>query len=158
MPELATAAPKKREREPALDTAAVVGALPDAVLVIDADDVVRYVNPAAEQFFDTGAGVLCERGLDELAPFVGPLFGLVAKVRDGLATITEYDIELVSPRRKPRAVDVQVAAMTSNSVSKNQLLFLMLGTMASAVARVRALKPHWASGRPVKNMAFIRRL
>ena len=97
-------------RAPAWDAAAIVGALPDAVLVVDDDDVIRFVNPAAEQFFGAGAGLLCDGRLDELAAFDSPIVALVNKVRDGVATITEYDIDL-SPGRRARAVDVQATAM-----------------------------------------------
>ena len=36
---------------------AILGALADAVLVIDGDDCLRYANPAAEQFFGAGLPV-----------------------------------------------------------------------------------------------------
>ena len=39
-------------------TALIAGALPMPVLVVGPDLGLLFVNPAAEQFFDTGAGLL----------------------------------------------------------------------------------------------------
>lgn len=92
------------------DAAAIVAALPDAILVVDDDDVVRFVNPAAEQFFTASAEALCDRPLDEVIAFDSPLIALVGKARGGRGTITEYDVEISSPQRRARAVDVRVTA------------------------------------------------
>ncbi len=40
------------ESKPAPDAAAIIGALPDAVLLLDGDSIVRFANPAAELLFD----------------------------------------------------------------------------------------------------------
>ena len=108
---VATAAQSRRPRQAAPDAAALVRALPDAVLLVDDDGVVRYVNPAAEQFFDSGAGVLCGRSFDELVQFDSPLLALIAKVRDGGATIPEYGVDMLAPQRRARAIDAQVTAI-----------------------------------------------
>ncbi len=111
----ATAAARKRKHEGAPDSApdsdAIVRALPDPVVLVDGDDIVRYVNPAAEQFFEAGAGILRDRRLDELVQFDSPLLALVAKVRDGLAAVTEYGVDMLSPHRRARTVDAQVMAI-----------------------------------------------
>ena len=112
---MATAAARKGKHEAAPDSApnsdAIVRALPDPVVLVDGDDVVRYVNPAAEQFFEAGAGILRDRRLDELVQFDSPLLALVAKVRDGLAAVTEYGVDMLSPHRRARTVDAQVTAI-----------------------------------------------
>ena len=93
----------KRENHP--DSEAVFGALADALLVVDGEDVVRAVNPAAEQFFAAGAAHLIGVALGELVQFDSPLLALAAKARDGFGAITEYNLELLSPRLDPRTVD-----------------------------------------------------
>ncbi len=136
------------ERNVAVDATAIVGALPDAVLVVDGDDIVRVVNPAAEQFFDAGAGLLRDRPLDQLAQFDSPLLALVAKVRDGSTTVTEYDMELLSPGRGARAVDVQVTAMPD--VAGRVLVLLRERTIAHRLDRQLT---HLGAGRSVAGLA-----
>jgi PAS domain-containing protein len=55
------------------DTAVLLSALPDPVLALDRGDIVRFVNPAAEQFFGTSAarsrGIRCPNSLRPKARF-----------------------------------------------------------------------------------------
>lgn len=102
----------KRENHP--DSEAVFEALADALLVIDGEDVVRAVNPAAEQFFSAGAAHLIGLALGALVQLDSPLLALAAKARDGFGAITEYNLELLSPRHEPRTVDAQMTAMTDH--------------------------------------------
>ena len=97
------------DRKP--DAEAVFEALADAVLLIDGEDVVRAVNPAAEQFFAAGESYLSGVALSDLVQFDSPLLALAAKARDGFGAITEYNLELLSPRHEPRSVDAQMTAM-----------------------------------------------
>src|SRR5205823_9861264 len=55
------------------DPAALLAALPDPVLALDRDAIVRWVNPAAEQFLGTGAAGLCGHPLAEFILPQGPL-------------------------------------------------------------------------------------
>ena len=64
---------------------AVLDALPDPVLVVDAGGIVRYANPAAEQFFDTGAAVLSGTELDEIIAADSPLMALVHRTLEPFA-------------------------------------------------------------------------
>ena len=100
---------KKPESRP--DSDAVFEAVADALLVIDGDDVIRSVNPAAENFFSTGEAHLSGLALGDLVQFDSPLLALAAKSRDGGGAITEYNLELLSPRGNPRTVDAQMTAM-----------------------------------------------
>jgi two-component system nitrogen regulation sensor histidine kinase GlnL len=90
---------------------AILGALADAVLVIDGDDCLLYANPAAEQFFGAGASHLQSRDLGDLVQRDSPLLALAAKARDGASAVTEYNVDVLSPHSEARAVDVQMAAM-----------------------------------------------
>ncbi|MEE8439926.1 MAG: hypothetical protein V3S07_10075, partial [Micropepsaceae bacterium] len=55
----------------------IVGALPMPVILVGAQGEMSYVNPAAEQFFDMGAGLLSKHKLADLLPFGSPLLQLV---------------------------------------------------------------------------------
>ena len=56
-----TATAAKRTSDPPVETEAVLAALPDPILVLDAADRLRYANAAAEQFFDTGATLITDK-------------------------------------------------------------------------------------------------
>ncbi len=111
MASVATTAARKRVTNDAPDADAIARAMPDALLTVDGDDIVRYLNPAAEQFFGAGAGVLQDRPLDSLLQFDSPVVALIGKVRDGLAAVTEYGVDMRSPHHRVRAVDAQVTAI-----------------------------------------------
>jgi two-component system, NtrC family, nitrogen regulation sensor histidine kinase GlnL len=95
----------ERRRTP--DAAAVLGALPAPVLVLDAENRFRYVNQAAEQFFGISAAQLAPLSLADLIPSDNPLLLLARQVRDNEATISDHDLTIESPRINKRGIAVQ---------------------------------------------------
>ncbi|HEX3536252.1 MAG TPA: ATP-binding protein [Stellaceae bacterium] len=91
------------------DPAALLAALPDPVLALDRDGVVRWVNPAAEQFLGTGASALCGHPLAEFILPQNPLFILIESVWRGGGSIAEYDVLIEGPRLPARTVTIQGA-------------------------------------------------
>ncbi len=136
----------KRESRPVAE--AVFEALADAVLLIDGEDVVRAVNPAAEQFFATGEAHLSGSALGDLVQFDSPLLALAAKARDGFGAITEYNLELLSPRNQSRVVDAQMTAMADYP----GWVLLSLRTRSIAHKLDRQLS-HLGAGRSVAGLA-----
>ncbi len=144
----AATVPAQAQAKAPPDAAAIASALPDALLLLDGDDVVRLVNPAAEQFFDAGAGVLCDRPFDALIKFDSPIVALVAKVRDDLTTGAVHDVGVLSPHGRTRAVDVQVAALPD---APGWVLVLLRGrTLAQKLDRQLT---HLGAGRSVAGLA-----
>jgi two-component system nitrogen regulation sensor histidine kinase GlnL len=92
-------------------TSAIAGALPMPLLVVGAELNVLFVNPAAEQFFDTGAGLLRRQSLTDLVPFGSPLVQLVAQARERGASVSERDMDLTTPRNGERLADVIVTPL-----------------------------------------------
>src|SRR5438105_11125112 len=92
-----------------LQAATILGALPDPVIVIDRDEHIRFVNPAAEQFLGYGAGALCGSGLAAFVAPHSPLLSLVDSVWRVGNTISEYDMLLEGPRLGSRLVTIQGA-------------------------------------------------
>jgi two-component system nitrogen regulation sensor histidine kinase GlnL len=82
--------------------------LPIPVMVVGEDLRVLSVNPAAEQFFASGAGLLTKQCLDEIVPFGSPVLQLVAQSRDRGASVGERDVDLSMPRHGDRTADVVV--------------------------------------------------
>src|SRR5262252_7443181 len=80
------------------DAALLLSALPDPVIALDAADIVRFVNPAAEQFFGASAAALSGHPLTEIVPVQSPVFALIEAVRRTGGSIAEYDVPLEGPR------------------------------------------------------------
>ncbi len=92
-----------------LDPAGLLAALPYAIVVLDGDDVIRYVNGAAEQIFAQGASQLVGATTTRLMPHDSPLLSLVSQVRASGASISEYDVRVMLPRGETRDMTVQAA-------------------------------------------------
>jgi two-component system, NtrC family, nitrogen regulation sensor histidine kinase GlnL len=76
------------------ESAAVLAALADPVIVLDRSGAIRLVNPAAEQFFGAGAATLRGSALADLVAPHSPLLSLVDAVWRSGNTISEYDMPL----------------------------------------------------------------
>lgn len=96
------------------DAAAILGALPFSVIVLDEDDGIVYVNSAAEQFFHQGAPALRGRPMGELLPPDSPLFSLITQVRSTGASVSGHDLTMSVPRARPRRLTVQAAPFGDN--------------------------------------------
>jgi two-component system, NtrC family, nitrogen regulation sensor histidine kinase GlnL len=96
---------------PRIDTAAILDALPEPVLVVGADGAILFVNLAAEQFFAAGAATLAGRRIAEFVPADSPLIGLIAQARRENSTISEYDVALETPRIGAHLVSIDVAPL-----------------------------------------------
>jgi two-component system nitrogen regulation sensor histidine kinase GlnL len=89
-----------------LDPGVLLAALPDPVIALDRAGMVRFVNPAAEQFLGVSAAALRGGSLADFVVAQSPLFALVEAVwRDG-GSIAEYDVLLEGPRLPARPVTI----------------------------------------------------
>ncbi len=94
------------------DAAAILGALPGPVLVVDAAGALTYLNPAAEQFFQRGSAALAGRPLARLLPPDSPILGLVEQVREGGHSVSEFGITIETPRIGTHFVSLGVSPMS----------------------------------------------
>lgn len=94
-----------------VDTNAIVNALADVMLVVGPAGEIRFVNMAAEQFFDASGAWLLGRQLAEFLPADSPLFALIDQVRGGISSMSEYGVTLASPRIGEHFVTAQVAQL-----------------------------------------------
>src|SRR5437879_12324626 len=88
------------------DTAALLAALPNPLIVLDRGGMVRFVNPAAEQFFGVGAAALIGHPLAQFIAPHSPLFALADAVWRSGGSIAECDPLAGGPRFAARAVAV----------------------------------------------------
>ncbi|HTH16258.1 MAG TPA: ATP-binding protein [Magnetospirillum sp.] len=105
----ATAFLRSRNSSAALDPSVVLGALAAAVIAVDGNDVVTYVNGSAEQLFQSGSAYLCGRPVTDLLPPDSPVLSLIAQARDNALMVSEYGVTLDTPRTGHRTVSVQAA-------------------------------------------------
>jgi two-component system nitrogen regulation sensor histidine kinase GlnL len=99
------------------DAAALLGALPVPVVVLDPDDRFRYANDAAEQFLGISAASLLNLQLSDLVPRDNPIFLLIGQVRRGDVTIAEHDLNIESPRLRKQGVTVQGSPLPGDTGS-----------------------------------------
>ena len=90
---------------------AIANALPMPILLLGPDQEITYVNPAAEQFFDTGAGILLKQFINDLLPFDSPLFQLINQARERNSSAAERDVDLSTARHGERIADVSVTPL-----------------------------------------------
>ena len=90
---------------------AIANALPMPILLLGPRQEITYVNPAAEQFFDTGAGLLLKQRLSDLLPFDSPLFQLINQARERNSSAAERDVDLSTARHGERIADVTVTPL-----------------------------------------------
>jgi two-component system nitrogen regulation sensor histidine kinase GlnL len=132
------------------DAVAVLGSLADPILLVGDDETVSYANPAAEQFFATSAALLCRQKLSDLAPFGSPLLSLVAQVRESGYAVSEYGLELGTPKIGVRAVDIQVSPVVESPG------FIVIHLDERSVAqKIDRQLTHRSAARSVTGMAAI---
>lgn len=106
----------RRTRIPnTLDLGALLGALPTAVLAIDAERAIRFANSAAEQLFDASAAHLCTMSLHELVPEDSTIHTLVEQALAQQSPVSEYATVLDTLRTGTRTVTAQVAPLGDGS-------------------------------------------
>ncbi len=93
----------------------IVAALPHPVIVVNREGELVAVNPAAEQFFGQGAGVLLRQKIADVIPFGSPLLTLLESVHRNNAAVSEYGVDLGTPRTRGRVVDIQGAPLDDGS-------------------------------------------
>lgn len=88
--------------------------LPMPVVVIGERNGILYANTAAEDFFQSSAVVLKRQRLDDLIAFGSPVLALVDEVQRRGASVSEYRLDLGSPRLgADRVVDVFASPLPS---------------------------------------------
>jgi two-component system nitrogen regulation sensor histidine kinase GlnL len=93
------------------EAAAILGAVPVPVVVLDAEDRFAFANAAAEQFFQASAASLAQHRLQDLLPGDNRVFALLHQVRQTDSQVSDHDLALESPRLARRGVSAHGAPM-----------------------------------------------
>jgi two-component system nitrogen regulation sensor histidine kinase GlnL len=145
---MAEAATTQDDRNP--DGFAILAAIPDPLVVIGPGRLIDYVNPAAENFFGAGAGVLVGDSIESIAPPSGALLELLTKAQNDGSRVAEHDAELFSPRIGRRNVSFQLTPL--NDGIGSILLTIRERTMAS---RMGDQLHHRNAARSITGMAAV---
>ncbi|WP_246317673.1 two-component system sensor histidine kinase NtrB [Hyphomicrobium methylovorum] len=132
-----------------IDGESLLNALPHAILVIGSDRGIVFANQAAEQFFSMSAPTLGRSRIADIVAFGSPLLPLIEQVETTGATVSEYAIEVASPRiGTPKLVDIFAGPLPEDP----SFVFLMLQHRSVAQMIERQLT-HRAAARSVSGMA-----
>jgi len=95
-----------------IDPAAMLGAVPLPILLLDSEYNFRFANQAAEQFLGLSFQQLAQMTLRDLIPHDHPLFPLIAQVCRNGGSIVDHDLTLESPRLHKHSITIQATSMT----------------------------------------------
>ncbi|BDA84666.1 ATPase [Aureimonas sp. SA4125] len=127
----------------------ILNALPHPVIVIDAEGFFVFANSDAEQFFSAGASHLVKRQLSDFIPADSPLFGLIEQVRADRSRISEYRVDVSSPRiGGERLVDLYVSGLVD--APDHVVIMIQLRSIADKMDRQLT---HRSAARTVTGLA-----
>ena len=132
------------------DAAAMLGALPVPVVLLDTDNQIRYANQAAEQALGLSLQQLVQLCMGDVVAADSPLLLLVSHARAHGMTISDHDLMLEGPRLRARPVAAQVAPIAEEPGSV--VVTLQDNSAARALDRQRTFRN---AARSVTGMAAI---
>ncbi|MBL8700210.1 MAG: PAS domain-containing protein [Alphaproteobacteria bacterium] len=130
------------------DHAAILGALPVAVIVIDRDDRIAYVNSAGETLFDGSSTILVDTPLKQQIPADSPIFALIAQARTGGASVSEDGVAIEGPRLGER-----VGTVTAAPISEEEGAIVLAIHERSIARKIDRQLVHRHAARSVTAMA-----
>ncbi len=101
-----------RKGMPDLDAHVVMNAMVSAVVVVDPDGVILFVNSASEQIFKGSAQYLVGQNLTDILSEDSPLFSLLRQVQTLGFAVSEYGVTLDSPRIGRHFFNIHGAPLT----------------------------------------------
>ncbi len=126
---------------------AILAAVPDPIIVVDEDGFIPYANPAGEEFFSSSVNILKKTLIEKLVPFGSPLLSLIEQVRKSHDRVSEYAVDIGTPKIGMKNVNIQVSSLFENGLVVVQI---EERTMASKMDRQLT---HRGAARSVTAMA-----
>lgn len=124
----------KQAGSPDRTAASVLNALPNPVVMVGPDDVITQANDAAENFFQASAAFLRRHPMSFFVPFGSPLLELIGQVRERQAPVSEYRVDVSSPRiGSEKVVDIYAGPVIDEPGSV--VLMLQERSMAEKIDR-----------------------
>jgi two-component system nitrogen regulation sensor histidine kinase GlnL len=135
---------------PSVDSAKIVlDTIRHPVIMIGPDNFITFANADAEDFFRASAVFMARQRLASFVPFGSPLLTLVEQVRERLAPVNEYRVDISSPRLgAEKIVDIYVAPVPE--ISGAVVVMLQERSMADKIDRQMT---HRGAARSVTGLA-----
>ena len=102
---------RKEDSSKPLTAEIILNSLGSAVLVIDNLGRLMYANNNAEQLFENCATQLIGSSITDLLPGGGPVFNLVTHTLESSINVSEYGVELESPRITKQLINIQITSV-----------------------------------------------
>lgn len=100
---------------------AVLNAIAHPLLVISVAGQIKYVNSAAENFFEMGAPILLRQKISNLVMFGSPVLALIEQVYQKQLAVNEYEIQFEIPRlHVTKIVDIQARLLETNGKDSDE--------------------------------------
>jgi two-component system nitrogen regulation sensor histidine kinase GlnL len=131
-----------------IDSMSILAAFPSPILVVNGSDQICYANPAAELFFAAGASQLQRQVLSDVFPPHSPVLTLTEETRRKLAVMSEYEVDVSTPKLGARTVNVTATPLTEDPGMV--VLSLQHNSIASKMDRQLT---HRGAARSVSGMA-----
>jgi two-component system nitrogen regulation sensor histidine kinase GlnL len=96
-----------KRQPPPVDPSRILEALPQAIIAVDGEFAIRYVNSKAEEFFYASAASLIGSNLSETIPVDSPVFALIRQVLRTAAPVVDHGLLLDDRRAGKRDVLIQ---------------------------------------------------
>ncbi|WP_366656312.1 ATP-binding protein [Fodinicurvata sp. EGI_FJ10296] len=136
----------------------ILNSLPEPVLVVDLDFSVRFVNFAAQHFFDASDAQMTGHKLDHWLPGDNPLFSLIRQAISDGGSVSEYGVTLESPRIGRHDTTITVGPVEAASAGEaagntaNKTAVVLIHS-ASIARRIDNQLTHRGAARSVTAMA-----
>ena len=121
-------------RQPDVRGDAILNVLPLPVIVIGKDDFIIEANLAAQSFFQMSLSVLRRNTVADIVPFGSPLLALVQQVRANGGSVSEYRVDIGTPRIGFDKIVDLFATLESDDAS-NVVIMLQEKTIAEKMDR-----------------------
>jgi len=112
----------------------IMNALPLPVITVGEEGRILHANSAAEAFFDASLRVMQRGCLKDFVPFGSPIVTLVDEVRQRGSSVSEYRIDIGTPRTGPERI-VDVFATPLGDEHHHVVLMLQERTIADKMDR-----------------------
>ncbi len=136
------------------DPATVLEALSAAILVVDADNVIRMANGSAEHLLQTSRSGLIGHRLDGIIPPDSLVQALATQVRSSASSIADHGIPLDTQRVSLPAVSVHISPVLDQSGRSQDWVALSL-TPNTIAQRIDQQLVHRHASRSVAAMAAL---
>ncbi len=144
-----TTAPPITRPAPDAHCAFVLNALTHPVVMVDDTGRITLANDAAQQFFQSGLASMRRKRIDAYLPFGTPVLGLIDQVRRTRSPVSEYRVDVGTPRNGgERVVDVYATAVPEKP--EHVVLMFQERTMADKIDRQLT---HRSAARSVTGLA-----